>query len=194
MNGPFMPAPSVILTDKAATLEALKNYQDWWNRPHPFKWLVKSQWLCDELNRMEQDGYVYNAEALRAIEKAEGIGPYDENGSPLSLLIYNAQGFRRSDALRAQGFEPGTPEMLQAAFEQGLKIELYHDSILGGSSVNSLTVKQFDGKLYAMQPRKRRYAVDIIGKPVRLEGTGPKTPLPATLERKSMVRIGEGAL
>lgn len=89
----WMKTPVLVL-DKPQTLALLEtgwtpNLLDGMNR-----WHVKSQWLCDELNEQEKSGYVYNAQALHQIEKQEGIGPFDENGSVLSILIYNAQGYR----------------------------------------------------------------------------------------------------
>ncbi len=139
---------------------------------------VKSQWLCDLLNEREKvDGYQYNTQFQRWFEKEFNVGPYAENGSTISILVYNAQGYRRHDQLIAEGFQPGTDELLRQAFEQKKPIELKVDHlftfVVNGEkqenpSVERLKVREIEGKLYAMRPKKRKYAVSIDGRPVRL--------------------------
>lgn len=182
----FVAAPTVVL-DKEQTLALLKipaESDAFMNIGGMGKWSVKSTWLCELLDAREATGkYQYNAEFQHWFEKEYGVGPFDENGSPLSLLVYNAQRFRRHDKMIREGYQPGSEELLREAFAKKVDIELYHEPlfqiVVNGQSqdepnVNRLKVREIGGKLYAMHPRKRKWAVNIIGKPIRLAKSGRK--------------------
>lgn len=120
------------------------------------KYRIKSTWLCDELNRKEAaEGFQYNAQFQRYIEEAEGIGPFGENGTTLSVLIYNAQGYRRSDSLKAEGFSYLTADLIDKAIQQGAKVEVKSDGIFGSSRTVCRPMVAHDGRRVAMLPRKR---------------------------------------
>lgn len=156
----FMPEPSRFLATAGETLEAIRN-PEWMKAPHPFRWHVKSQWLCGLIDEYAATGkYPYNADVQRLAEDRLGIGPLPESGSPLSTLVYNAQNYRRSDMLIAAGFTSLTQDMIEDAFKLGLKIET--------RSGVQLTVREIDGKRYAFKPRKRKLAVMPDGSPAKL--------------------------
>ncbi|HXJ59423.1 MAG TPA: hypothetical protein VNU68_22495, partial [Verrucomicrobiae bacterium] len=89
----------------------------------------------------------------------------DESGSALGILVYNAQGFRRSDKNIARGLSPFDQSMIDEAGDGG-KIELD-----GGTVLN---VRRIEGKLWALKPRARRYAVAAIGQPAKILKRGKK--------------------
>ena len=172
----FMPDPSLLLPDKPSTLAAL-THPTWLDLPYPGSWHVKSLWLCQILNTYEATiGFPYNSIFQRWIEQREHLPPLDINGSPLSLLIYNAQRFRESDRLQEAGWQPGTQRLLEQAYAQSLGIEMLYDTPLGSSSPGRLIVKRINGTFYACHPRSRRRVIEIIGRPCRLLTTPPNTP------------------
>ena len=165
--------------DQKETLEVLAgNGDEFWNRGLD-KYRVKSQWLCDLLDQREAtEGFQYNAPFQRWFEKEFQVGPFNENSSVLSLLIYTAQRFRRHDKLVREGWRPGCEALLREAFEAKKDLEIYLEPIFNiivnsekqssDPGVSSLKVREIGGKLYAMRPKKRKFAVNIEGKPVRL--------------------------
>jgi hypothetical protein len=172
----FMPKPSLLLPDKHSTLEAL-THPTWLDLPYPGSWHVKSLWICNELNTYETTiGFPYNSIFQRWIEQREHLAALDINGSPLSLLIYNAQRFRESDRLQEAGWQPGTQRLLEQAYAQSLAIETLYDTLLGSSIPGRLIVIRINGTLYACQPRSRRRVIEIIGRPCRLLTTPPNIP------------------
>lgn len=117
---------------------------------------VKSVWMIGIIDEIVASGkYPYNNDVQRLAEKRLGIPPQPESGSPLSLLVYNAQCYRDSDRKRAAGFVVVTEAMIQSAFDTGSKIECEGGTLL--------TVRQVNGKLYAFKPRKRVWAANPIG-------------------------------
>jgi len=163
------PRPTQIL-DLTETLALIANPGDFMETRD--KWNVKSQALCDFMDELEKDGFVYNLQALRAFEKLHGLPAGSENGSVLSILVYNAQSFRRADQIVAEGWRPGA-ELLAAA-SPGDKIRVKGESILGGKVVEALTVRLINGVKYAMRPHKRKYAMNIAAMPCKMEST-PRT-------------------
>jgi len=175
MNGEFQLPPLKTLDEKE-TLALLKlSLEEIHQLDRELggmgKWRIKSLWLCELLNQREKThGFQYNAEFLRWFEKEYGVGPFAENGSTLSILIYNAQGYRRHDRLVAEGWQPGSEALLQEAFEQNRMLEIRKSSLFGGVGITPLKIKKVGDKLYAMAPKKRKYAVNIVGEPVRMKG------------------------
>lgn len=131
------------------------------------RWRVKSLWLIGLIDEVVASGeYPYNATIKKLAEQRLGLPPklereYSQEGDTLSLLIYNAQGYRRSDRLVAQGYRPCSQEMIEEAHRTGRKLELPGGTLL--------TVREVEGKLYAFKPRMRRYAVAVQGNPARLQ-------------------------
>lgn len=163
----FMSKPERELT-REETLELLRS-----GAPLPetglSKFRIKSQWLCDLLNEREATGeYQYNATFQRWFEREFNLMPSGENGSVLSTLIYNAQCYRRSDKLQADGWRPASSDLLQEAFDRKAKVELCTDGLMG-SGITTLNVRQINGQLYAMKPRARNKAVMLMGQPMRLK-------------------------
>lgn len=163
-----MPPPSQLLPNRDDILQALQ-HPGWMANKQPDPWLIKSQWLCDLLNDYEAHvGYPYNASFQRWLEQREGWSPSPENGSPLSRLIYNAQRFRRSDSLRMQGWEAGTPALLAQAYNTQACVEVLQDSAIGGQTVVRCRVREIGGRLYAVPPRRRTHHLSIETLPCRL--------------------------
>lgn len=172
----FVAEPKKVL-DKAETLALLRaDPAEFMNdRDH---WDYKSQWICDLLDEREAvAGYQYNAKFQKWFETEYSVGPFGENGSPLSLLIYNAQRYRGHDKMVREGFQPGSDDLLREAFEKKVEIELYSESLfnivvngekMDNPNVSRLKVREIGGKLYAMRPKKRKFAVNIVGRPIRL--------------------------
>jgi hypothetical protein len=153
MSKHFQSTPSATLHTREETLAWLTD-TGWMRQPHPFQYNVKSDWLCAELNRFESDGYVYNAAALRRIEKENGLPASPENGSPLSVLIYNAQGFREVDKLRAAGFEQLTAELIERADASKQLLEVVSIGSLSGAVICRPHIDA-NGKPFAMIKGKR---------------------------------------
>lgn len=160
----FMPEPSLLLPDKDSLIAALAS-TEWKSWTHPGPYRVRSNFLISLIDEIENSGkFPYNVDVKILAFERLGIPRLSDKemskeGDPLSTLIYNAQNYRRSDMLRAAGFVPFTNEILENAFKTGRKIECRDGTLL--------TAKQIDGKIYAMQPRKRKYAVSVQGQPVR---------------------------
>ena len=128
---------------------------------------IKSLWLIALIDEIVAIGkYPYNADvALLADERlGNPVKPYTEysrDGTTLSLLVYNAQCYRRSDQLYADGYVPFTESVLKTAYEQGKGIHLRSESV-------PLRVRNKSGKLYAMKPSMRKFHIAPQGQPVRL--------------------------
>ena len=165
------PAPVLIL-DRAETLALIHNPGDFLESGD--KWRVKSTYICDLIHELGMTGFVYNTTAMRAVEKDNGLPEQGDNGSVLSLLVYNAQGYHRGDKLVADGWIPGSQEMLEQAFRTGKQIRVCGENILGGSVCESLKVRKIGEKFYAMRPHKRKYAVNTAGRPCKIVGEAPK--------------------
>jgi hypothetical protein len=167
----FQPTPSLIL-DQEQTLALLGQPES--SLPDDLnKYRIKSTWLCSLLNERERlAGFQYNAQFQAWFEQQFQIGSMTEKNSMLSLLIYNAQCYRRHDALIDAGWRPGEPAILEKAFKHGRKLEYLGENIIGGSTITTLTVREVHRQLYAFPPRKRN-PISIIGEPVRLLAAVP---------------------
>jgi hypothetical protein len=144
---------------------------------------IKSAWLISLIEEIVATGqFPYNADIKKLAEQRLGLpakpeAEYSQEGDVLSLLIYNAQNYRRSDKLIADGYQPFTPELLQRAHEEGRTLELFSTGLMG-SSVFKLNVRKIGNELYAMRPKKRKEYIPPRGQPVRLVG-----PLPTYAQR-----------
>lgn len=154
------------------------------------KYHVKSVWLIGVIDSIAAEGkYPYNADVKRRAEAALGLpaSEYGKEGDALSVLVYNAQKYRHREQRAAAGYRPLDDAMLQEAFAAGLSIEILGSNILGGDAPYLVNVRRIGGVLYAMQPRKRKYAVRVSGQPARLvahakSGNGSATIVVKTLE------------
>lgn len=146
-------------------------------------WTVKSVWLIgliDEIIASTGRDFAYNAEVKKLARERLGLPALDDKGNAtegdaLSRLIYNAQNYRHSDKLQADGFVPFTPELLERVREGGQiqphVTELFKIVVNGQESKTEPTVynvRTVNGKLYAMKPRKRNAALCPNGQPVKV--------------------------
>lgn len=130
---------------------------------------IKSLWLISIINEILASGqrdFAYNADVKKLAEQHLGLpskndAEYSREGDALSRLIYNAQCYRRSDALLAEGYQPFTDEFLLRAFRLKQFIQF--------SGIRQIyKVRLIGGKLYAQEPRKRKYAMAVMEQPARL--------------------------
>jgi hypothetical protein len=168
----FQPEPLITLLTMEDVHKALSKSKD-----APFglrgldRYKIKSRWLIELIDEIVSTGsYPYNATVKRLAESRLGFPPkrdseHSNENDTLSLLIYNAQSYRRSDRLRTQGFEPFTEEVLERAFSLGRLLELESDV---RQEVPPFKVRRIGGKLYAMRPKKRKYYLRPEGQPIRL--------------------------
>lgn len=134
----------------------------------PIMWRVRSEWLVALIGEIEASGqFPYNDAVKRLAEARLGYPPrfkddYHDEGDTLSLLIYNASRFRRSDAARAReareaadGWVRPTPEWLRERV--GMRVEVLRVEGLA-------RVELCDGKPVIRPPRTRvkAYALDTI--------------------------------
>jgi len=187
----FQPKPVLIL-DQEQTLAMIDLPET--SLPDDLnKFRIKSTWLCALLNERERTaGFQYNAQFQAWFEQQFQIGSVTEKNSMLSLLIYNAQCYRRHDALIEAGWAPGEPAILEKAFKHGRKLEYLGETIIGGSAITTLTIREVHRQLYAFPPRKR-HPTSIIGQPVRLPAAIPApepNPQPRTVDRNQITLLG----
>lgn len=168
----FMPPPSLTLTTQADLEAHLANSARWMHAGNrEDKWNVKSLWLIAIIDEIVAAGqYPYNAEVRRIAEQRLGYPKVSKaelarEGTPLSTMIYNAQQYQESDFLTAQGFRPLTQELIDEIGEGGK---------LTGSGGKELRIRFVSGKLYAMEPGKRRYAISPQGNPVKVIKRGKR--------------------
>ncbi len=183
----FEPPPKLVLATKAETLAYLASHTVG-DLTFPDMYRVKSQWLCDELDAYQaQIGFPYNSLFQEWLEKREGLAPADQSGSVRSLLIYNAQQFRRSDALRRAGWSPLAQELIDQAGLRRAPIEVMAETVIGGDVVEQLTVRNVGGKLFAFRADRRKYAVCPEGQPARLGKIEARPPAPRQQEPDLLV-------
>ena len=150
--------PPVMTLDGPDAIRAAVKSAPWQNRD---RFQIKSPWMIALIEEIEATGqYPYNAVVQREAEKRLGIAEQPDNGSTLSVLVYNAQRYRRSDELEAGGYVKVTDAMVKEAHAKGLKIETP-----GGTLY---TVREVEGKLYTFKPRHRRWASGLTGYPGKL--------------------------
>lgn len=154
--------PEITLNTKDETLAWLAAHDETFDGySHP----VKSLWLCDELNRFEADGYVYNRPAQERIAKENNLPDNGERratpkprtqteGGLLGYLIYMAQGYRAEMNLERDGWIPATQDNL-APFEDK-KIQAHNNGSLTGNI--EVKVKRFGERLRLCPPRTRTKA------------------------------------
>ena len=123
----FMPEPTQILE----TMEDVRKYIA---NPRKNDFKIKSLWLIEVIGEIANTGkFPYNADVLLLAEEKLGLpkktyAEASKEGTPLSMLVYNAQRFRRSDKLKADGYVPCTQEFLERVGKGG-RIVVHNDEI-----------------------------------------------------------------
>lgn len=163
--GPFKADPVLVLQGIEGVRAALAEPDPWFKLVGD-RYRVKSDWLIDLIDEIAATRYPYNA-VIRALARERlGLPALSEaenarEGTPLSALVYNAQNYRHSDQLRAQGYEPLTQELAERAYAEG--------KVVIGQNETVLSPREVSGKVYLFKPRKRVNAVFIGNcEPVRL--------------------------
>jgi len=169
MSKKFNVQPSLVIDTRADLVDFLENHTRE-QLAYPDCYNIRSNYVVEALHRiaLENGGAwktVYNAQAKKALSlDLLGIELDNEashrEGDVLSLMIYNAQDFRRADMLRDLGFILGTEEMLSQALANKMFIET------AGGAIG--TPKEIKGSIYAMAPRSRTKHYPVVGQPVRL--------------------------
>ena len=136
---------------------------------------VKSLWLCNLIREIEASGkYPYNNMAYRFAEDQLGLPPTHYDGEDrrdiLRWLVYWNQEFCGHDDLVRLGFSPLTREMIEQAFEQKSRIEIYSEGMIS-SGTALYNVRKINNVVHLMKPRSRKFAVRIAGQPARIVGT-----------------------
>jgi hypothetical protein len=158
----FTDPPSILLHGIEGVRWAIDeaNLPEWKSHhKHPFEYCVHSDWIIGLIDEIAATGkYPYNADVHRLARQRLGLPALSEaenakEGTPLSLLIYNAQGFRRDRDLRAKGLEPLTQEMIDEAKKTNRQIEL--------ADATRCNVREVEGRNYAFRPRKRTHAIGL---------------------------------
>lgn len=151
--------PAITLTTREETLAWLAANDESFNM-HASP--VKSVWLCEELNRFERDGYVYNREAFERIIRENGLDLESaerrveqrsirvESGL-LGTLIYYAQSYRREMKLVSDGWQRATQELLTPLEDK--QCHALANGDLSGPQV--VKVKRFKDVLRLCPPRSR---------------------------------------
>lgn len=174
MSDYFKTVVSLHLHDADDLRNALDN-PEWMNWTHPRSWQVRSEFIIGIIREIVSEGqYPYNSTVQRRVESRLGIPEQGDNGTALSRLVYNTQGFRHSDDRIAAGYEPATQEVIERAGEGG-EIQLEGESLIGKIAYATFKVRSIGGNLYAMQPRKRKYALAPNGQPVKIIKHGKPT-------------------
>ena len=144
------PAPKTILPDLPSLLAYLQN-----PGPDRDKFAVKSLTLCALIETIFSETgerFAYNSTINARAQKEFGL-PYEDphgSGTPLSTLVYNAQGYVRADHATQLGFEPFTQDLIDRAGREKAKIGFFDGTVAN--------VRQVHGKFRATKPRARKYA------------------------------------
>ena len=153
----FIGAPVLTLHGIEGVKAALAAPEQWCNLPYPGKYRVKSDWIIGLITEIEASGkYPYNLTVAKLAHARLGLPPmtdHELDHGHLATLVYNAQRYRNSDSLVAEGYTPLRESMLQEAFKQKRKIVTRCGL--------TLTVREINGKLWAFKPRKRVQAVAL---------------------------------
>src|SRR5271157_4605971 len=135
---------------------------------------IKSLWLCDLIREIKAGGqYPYNMVVYRLAEDRLGFAPTHYDGEDrreiLRWLVYWNQGFCGHDDLVRLGFSPLTQEMIEQAFQQKSRIEIYSEGMIS-SGTALYNVRKINNVVHLMKPRSRKFAVRIAGQPARIVG------------------------
>lgn len=146
----FFPLPTKVLFTKEEVQEAL---QQSLQLNIEMDWETYSCWIASIPGE-------YKTQVMREVECQLGISQQPDDGSFLSKLVYNTMRMRPYVTLAAEGYIPLTEEVIADTFAKGQKLKTESGVIL--------SVRNIDGKLFAMKPRKRKYAVIPFGQPVKI--------------------------
>lgn len=151
--------PSLILATVDDLRHALTN-ELWWdqvNHGTVDKWRIKSEWLCTFIESRTE--LVYNCDFMRAVETELSLPRFNDSGSPLSLLVYNARRFIYRDKLIREGYFGLTQEKIDEALANGQRLKMTDGTVL--------TARHVNGKTYAFAQHKRNWFVVPQNQPVK---------------------------
>ena len=184
MSKKFNVQPSLVIDTREDLITFLSDYSVT-QLSYPDRYNIRSNYVVETLHRLalENGGAwktVYNAQAKKALSlDLLGIELDNEaahrEGDMLSLMIYNAQDFRRADMLRDLGFVLGTEDLMNQALAGKMLIET------AGGAIG--TPREIKGAIYAMAPRSRTKHYPVIGQPVRLITKAQATAIEAEKQR-----------
>lgn len=183
-----MPEPSAVLQTKEELLEWCKKNESSKDR-YRTRERVKSLWLIaiiDEVIKATKRDFAYNAEVKMIAAHRLGMGKLTHaeaatEGDALSWAIYYAQQYHHSDTLVAAGYVPCTQALIEEVGVGGQiqphVVKLF-DIVINGEKQRpepeTYTIREVGGKLYAMKPRKKKYALAVRGQPVKVVKQGKK--------------------
>lgn len=109
-------------------------------------WLyVPSDFIIDVIGDVAKSGYPYNSTVQREVERRLGIPPQNDNGSPLSGMVYASQGVRHKRARDAQGWLSADDDTVRRLWFQGPAVEWLREGIMGESAKPMVLRKVSDG-------------------------------------------------
>lgn len=150
MSSQIMPPAKIVLETAEDLVYALANPEIWQGKT---KFQTRSNWLVALVAEItDASGFAYNDDIEREARRRLGLPmlPDREIGyNDLSTLVYNAQGYRRSDIFEAEGCKTFTPELLEQAHREGKRV------LINGKPCKP---KQVSGRWYAFKPRARTRA------------------------------------
>ena len=168
MSGYFEPPPLYVLETDDDLRAALADPGEWKKKASD----TRSKTCVRTVAALKEKGLLpYNTEVLREVERVLGIPRQPDNGSILSMLVYKAQAYHRTDQRLADGYQPFTQKMLEEAYRTGRKILVKRESVIVVNGVPDedmkLVVNEIDGRLYAQPPRARRKYCGADGQPAK---------------------------
>lgn len=170
----FQPEPLLVLDDKASLIDAIKRQDEILaeveSKTDTAKSLaqcrIKSLWLIDLINEISQIKFVSNNEVKTIALQRLGLDQ-DDSGF-LSLLVYNAEAYKKSDGFTNAGYVPLTQDMIEQAFKYGAKVEVYHFAIVGGAQYIKYPVREVNDKVYAFIPKCKKQVLRVEGQPAKI--------------------------
>lgn len=166
----ILPDPLLTLHTREDVKDAVdRDLRAEWGKKYQFARHIRSEWVVSLIDEIEKSGqYPYNAVVKKLAWERLGYAPlkeadYANEGDTLSLLIYNAQCYRRSDRAKAldaaetaAGWVRPTEEWLKARV--GKRVEVL------GVDDGPCRVDRTSGEVVVRPPRTRnkRYALDQI--------------------------------
>jgi hypothetical protein len=168
MSGYFEAPPLYVLETDDDLRAALANPE--WDKKKARD--TRSQTCVRVVAALKEKGLLpYNDQVQREVERVLGIPKQPDNGCVLSMLVYKAQAYHRTDQRLAEGYQPFTREMQEEAYRTGRKILVKRESVIAVNGVPDedmeLIVNMIDGKLYAQPPRARRKYYGANGQPAK---------------------------
>ena len=172
MSGYFEDPPLYILETDDDLRAAIANPEEWKRKARG----TRSETCVRVVDALKKQGKrPYNSEVQREVERLLDIPKQPDDGSVLSMLVYKAQAFHRTDQHLAEGYQPFTQEMLEDAYRTNRKVLVKQDvvirvvvnSMMAPAEDMELVVNMINGKLYAQPPRSRKQYYGANGQPAK---------------------------